>query len=161
MPSIISQLAQICHLVPIIALTKLFPSWSIPQLRVLRQFLCSSSSIYAALRMAHDEMEEIKDLDKSFLTANRHRLWIFLAERDDWVGHQKEILLQVFDSDKIVHGSRDVPHAFCVCKSFPVPRRPRSRHFAGYGERVAAQCHEWLGSATQNLVGKPHYALRG
>jgi len=71
--------------------------------------------------MACDEMETIRDLDVPLLFANTHRLRLYFAERDDWVGEQRELIMQVLDQDKgslrIVHGDRDIPHAFCISET--------------------------------------------
>lgn len=73
--------------------------------------------------MAHDEMNLIKDLDVELLQAHRHKVHLYFAEGDMWVGEQKKRILAAFDQDeknvRIVHGDPDIPHAFCIseCQS--------------------------------------------
>lgn len=68
--------------------------------------------------MARDEMATITDLDTVLLNEHKHRIWMFFAENDEWVGEQRAIILRLFDADpesiRVVHGHRDIPHAFCI-----------------------------------------------
>lgn len=70
--------------------------------------------------MANDEMNIIQDLDVALLDAHKHRLFIYFAEEDDWVGEQREVLLRAFEADpgsvRVVHGHLDIPHAFCISR---------------------------------------------
>jgi len=67
--------------------------------------------------MANDEMNIIRDLDNQLLDANRHCLWFFYAEKDDWVGIQREVVLKsLSDVERVVHGEHGIPHAFCIRK---------------------------------------------
>ncbi|KAG2154661.1 hypothetical protein DEU56DRAFT_769645 [Suillus clintonianus] len=131
-PRITSQVARVLRLVPLIILRQIFPQYPISQLKVLRSFLLSPSSIFAAMTMAHDEMLNIKELDAATLDKYRHQLWFYFADHDDWVDQGRETILQVFRADpgtvKVVHGHRDIPHAFCINNS----------------EEVALECYEWL-----------------
>lgn len=96
----------------------IFHDWPLPQVHVLRAFLHSPKSIYAALAMAHDEMQTIKRLDASLLGKHKHRLWFYFAKHDDWVGDQKEAVLEsikpTLETARVVHGKQDIPHAFCI-----------------------------------------------
>lgn len=96
----------------------LYSDWPAAQLTVLRSLIASPSTVYAALSMAREEMCEIKELDEELLQKHRHRLHMYFAEEDGWVGHNKEAILKAFHGDagtvKIVHGDPDVPHAFCI-----------------------------------------------
>ncbi|KAG1749818.1 uncharacterized protein EDB91DRAFT_1109833 [Suillus paluster] len=131
-PRITSQIARVLCLVPLTILCRLFPQYSIPQAQVLRSFLLSPSSIFAAMTMAHDEMLNIRELDAATLDKHRHQIWFYFAEKDDWVDQGRETILQVFRADsstvKVVHGHRDIPHAFCI----------------NHSEELAAQCYAWL-----------------
>lgn len=72
--------------------------------------------------MAHEEMMTIRELDVALLEEHRHRVWMYFADHDDWVGDQRETILRLFQADadfiKIVHGYHDIPHAFCISKLF-------------------------------------------
>lgn len=104
--------------------------------------------------MAHEEMRDIKSLDVDLLQRHKHRLHLYFAEQDDWVGDNKNAIIEVFrgelDAIKVVHGRQDIPHAFCISKSFT--SESYIRHFlltyslgiVDHGEDVAQQCHEWL-----------------
>lgn len=131
-PRIVSQVARVLHLIPLTILCRFFPQYPIPQAQVLQSFLLSPSSIFAAMTMAHDEMLNIKDLDAVTLDKYRHQIWFYFAENDDWVDQGRETILQVFGADpgtvKVVHGRRDIPHAFCI----------------NHSEELAAECYEWL-----------------
>ncbi|KAG1825749.1 uncharacterized protein BJ212DRAFT_1315857 [Suillus subaureus] len=131
-PRIVSQVARALRLMPLTIFCWLFPQYPILQARVLQSFLLSPSSIFAAMTMAHDEMLSIRELDVTTLETYRHQIWFYFAENDDWVDKGREMILQVFgpepDTVKVVHGHRDIPHAFCI----------------SHGEELAAECYEWL-----------------
>lgn len=92
------------------------------QLKVLRELIRSPESILATLRMGDEEMLEIQDLDVALLHENRQRLWFYFADRDDWVGKQKSVILDSFKPDagslRITYGNSYVPHAFCISACF-------------------------------------------
>ncbi|KAH7910696.1 hypothetical protein BJ138DRAFT_1087080 [Hygrophoropsis aurantiaca] len=133
-PRIASGLSRVLWALPFQLLRRLFPAYPLEQVRVLQSLLRSPTAIYAALTMAHDEMEHIQQLDQSMLDLYRHQICLYFAETDDWVGEQKEVILNAFKADpgavRVVHGHRNIPHAFCI----------------NHGEELAAQCHEWLSS---------------
>jgi len=84
------------------------------------------------LSMAHEEMVRIGDLDVPTLENNKQKLWMFLAEKDDWVGSNKEALIEAMagelSSIRIVHGERGIPHAYCI----------------NHSKELAEQCLQWL-----------------
>ncbi|OJA16252.1 hypothetical protein AZE42_00046 [Rhizopogon vesiculosus] len=131
-PRVASQIARVLHFVPPTIICRLFPKYPVAQAMVLRSFLLSPSSIFAAMTMAHDEMLNIRELDIATLDKYQHQIWFYFAEKDDWVEQGREKILQVFRADpstvRVVHGHRDIPHAFCI----------------NHGEELAAQCYEWL-----------------
>lgn len=108
----------ICRFLPLRILAALFPDWPLAQVRVLQSLIDSPSAVYACLTMAHDEMETIKELDVLLLQKYKHRLHMYFADLDDWVGEQKHLILKSFDPDsdcvQIYHGRSGVPHAFCI-----------------------------------------------
>jgi hypothetical protein len=145
MSDVIVFLSRLTVLIPKIV----FPLWPISQLLVLQKFIRSPLSVHASLSMAHDEMQTIRDLDISLLKGSHRQLRIYFAERDDWVGEQREFILQAFDAGsenvKIVHGHQDIPHAFCIsgcCYHSPVSALLMKT--TDHGEQLATQCHEWM-----------------
>jgi hypothetical protein len=152
MPHFIAFLSRFTNLLPLSMLSTLFWSWPLAQVLVLRSFLHSPSAVFASLTMANDEMNTICDLDTTLLSENRHRIWMYFAEKDDWVGDQRENVLSAFgvdlESAKIVHGQGDIPHAFCIrelCVSLTSGWDNYSAS-TDHGEQLAAQCTEWLQS---------------
>lgn len=84
--------------------------------------------------MAHDEMNTIKELDVELLRYHQRHINFYFAEKDDWVGEQREVVLSAIDADpgsvKVVHGEKDIPHAFCISEYFwtlPSPQDKNSR----------------------------------
>ncbi|EIN14548.1 hypothetical protein PUNSTDRAFT_80998 [Punctularia strigosozonata HHB-11173 SS5] len=137
LPAIVSRLSTALRLLPTRVLAFLFSDWPHDQLLVLQNFLHSSSCVYASLSMAHEEMLSITDLDIVLVDSFKDKLWVYLAEKDDWVGpHNKDTILRAFapveaehhGSVKIVHGREDIPHAFCI----------------NHGKHLADQCFLWL-----------------
>ncbi|KDQ63374.1 hypothetical protein JAAARDRAFT_29400 [Jaapia argillacea MUCL 33604] len=131
-PRIISRLSPVARILPTTLLSLLFRGWPLPQLHVLKSLINSPMTIFSALTMAHDEMKTIRELDVALLDEYRHRICMYFAEDDDWVGEQREAILAAFQADpgtvRIVHGHPDIPHAFCI----------------NHGEPLASQCFEWL-----------------
>ncbi|KAF9447797.1 alpha/beta-hydrolase [Macrolepiota fuliginosa MF-IS2] len=106
--------------------------WPISQVKVIRELTKSPSSIRATLRMGHEEMLQIREPDVALLHEHRDRLWFYFAEHDDWVGKQKEYIINKLKPEagslRITYGDPKIPHAFSL----------------NYGEEVAQQCHQWL-----------------
>ncbi|KAF8898924.1 hypothetical protein BD779DRAFT_1486254 [Infundibulicybe gibba] len=105
---------------PTTLLSLLFYAWPPDQVHVLVDFLRSPRSIMSSLSMAHDEMSAIRDLDLSWIDHKTQRLFIYLADHDDWVGNQKTTILEFLTETGlicgIVHGQPGIPHAFCISK---------------------------------------------
>ena len=121
-PRLLSWASYATRLIPMRVLHMIFPDWPAAQLTVLRRFLDSPSSVYTCLAMSEDEMTEIKDLDIELLRQNKHKIHMYFAEVDLWVGENKAAILQEIGTDeenvKIVHGPDDIPHAFCISKPY-------------------------------------------
>ncbi|KAI0347838.1 alpha/beta-hydrolase [Trametopsis cervina] len=134
-PTILSCLSVLLRLLPMRMMSAVYRDWPTAQLQVLRGFLDSRTCVYNSLNLAHDEMRTIKELDVSLVQQYRHRIHLYFGDDDDWVGKQREAILQAFDADednvRIFHGHPDIPHAFCI----------------NHGEQVAEQCYQWLQSA--------------
>ena len=104
----------------------MFSDYPPAQLDVLRTLISSPSSVYTALTLAHDEMKTIRDLDVQLLHEHAEKLHMYFAEEDGWVGDERDNILEALKglhgSDgpvvKVVHGHRDIPHAFCISESF-------------------------------------------
>jgi hypothetical protein len=66
-------------------------------------------------------MRTITELDEELMNEHQHKLWLYFAEHDDWVGDSKEEIIGTFHADheavRIVHGEADIPHAFCISES--------------------------------------------
>ena len=65
--------------------------------------------------MARDEMHIITALDVSFLSQHSSKLWFYYAERDDWVGKERESVMQVLREPAAFRTVPGIPHAFCIC----------------------------------------------
>lgn len=117
MPRVISAISPLAR-VPSGLLSLLYASWPKAQITVLHALLFAPTSIFAALSMAHDEMNNVRDLDVALLNQHKDRIWFYYAERDNWVGDQREVVLRSINADpdyvRVVHGHRDIPHAFCI-----------------------------------------------
>lgn len=117
-PRIVSSLCHVAALLPSSLFPWIFPTYPASQAHVIRRYVQSSTAVYASLLMAQDEMRTIRDLDTHSLDIHKHHLWFYFAERDDWVGAQREVVLRALqtepDSVRIVRGHRDIPHAFCI-----------------------------------------------
>lgn len=155
LPRVVSWVSVLTRLIPMWILSRiLYPDWPAAQLDVLRGFLNSPSCVYASLRMAHEEMITVTDLDISTLQDYRHRLHLYFADRDDWVGEHKDKILNAFDADegsvKVTHGPKDIPHAFCISayRMFGMHTSIliHNLNVTDHGEEVAEQCFEWLQS---------------
>jgi hypothetical protein len=117
----IAFLSSLARFVPTAFLAQLFPSWSITHLQVLQDFICSPDAVFASLCMANDEMNTIRELDIDLIQRKNHRLWMYFAEQDDWVGNHREHILRAFSEDgelvQVVHGAQGIPHAFCISEN--------------------------------------------
>ena len=101
--------------------TMIYPNWPTPQLNVLRDLLRSPTAIYACLRLADEEMKTITGLDEELMIEHQHKLWLYFAEHDNWVGDSREEIIETFHPDhgavRVAHGEGDIPHAFCISES--------------------------------------------
>ncbi|KAF9777446.1 hypothetical protein BJ322DRAFT_1115012 [Thelephora terrestris] len=108
-------LSPLLRMIPNFVYAAIFRDWPAPQLRVLRDLLRSPAAIYACLTLADEEMKTIVALDEGLLSEHQHKLWLYFAKRDDWLGDG-------------VHGEPDIPHAFCI----------------NHGDVLAQQSLAWL-----------------
>ncbi|TDL28202.1 alpha/beta-hydrolase [Rickenella mellea] len=120
-PNIISRLSVLARLIPRAALSLLFPDYPPEQLRVLQSLIHSRQVILSALTMAGDEMKTITALDEVHLAQDKHKLWVYLAEKDNWVGEHRDTILREFSdqqhSVRVIQGCNSIPHAFCISAS--------------------------------------------
>jgi dienelactone hydrolase len=78
--------------------------------------------------MANEEMQRIGSLDDGpysdgqLLKENKAKIWFYFAEKDDWVGKEREAILRIMQDGtneeqvKVVHGEDGVPHSFCISR---------------------------------------------
>lgn len=70
--------------------------------------------------MAGDEMRSVREPDIALLKEHHDRIYYYFAQHDGWVGDQREALLAALSGEdpfvRVVHGHRDIPHAFCISK---------------------------------------------
>ncbi|KAG8904441.1 hypothetical protein FRB99_001776 [Tulasnella sp. 403] len=123
--------APFLGLLPLFVFKTIFPQWPISQLLVLKEMLLCSSAVTAALRLARDEMASVKTLDIALLQYNSSKLYSYYAKKDDWIGVEKDAVVNVLGRSERVHeDNTDTPHAFCITEH--------------HSQRVADQCSLWL-----------------
>jgi len=100
------------------------PSWPANErvLHVLWGLLHAPAAIYAALTMAHDEMQTVRDLDAGFLREFAENVWFYYVEEDGWVGEQQAVVRRALRAtpaeSRVVLGRDGIPHAFCISAAF-------------------------------------------
>jgi len=103
---------------------RLLYSWPENQLQVVHNLLRAPAAIFAALTMANDEMQTVRELDVDFLRDFAHNLWFYYAEEDGWVGEQRAVVLRALRGtpakleSHVVLDRAGIPHAFCISASF-------------------------------------------
>ncbi|KAH9005514.1 hypothetical protein EDB86DRAFT_3036780 [Lactarius hatsudake] len=131
-PRALASLSLLVQHAPHWVLRLILHSWPEGQLRVLHRFLQAPAAIYASLTMADDEVKTVLDPDVGFLREFSDRVWFYYAERDDWVGGQREVVLRSLRGTpaevRAVHGRSDIPHGFCL----------------NHSTEVASQCLKWM-----------------
>ena len=121
------------------------------QLLVLQAFIRSPNTVHTSLCMANDEMNTICELDVQLVRRKNHHLWMYFAERDDWVGVYREHILEAFsesgneEHSRIVLGAQGIPHAFCIsmCYNIPLYLSPNNDAI-DHSEQLARQCFDWM-----------------
>ena len=120
-PFAAALLSPLLRILPNFVYTSIYRTWPAPQIDVLRDLIRSPAAIYACLTLADEEMRTITELDEGLMDEHQHKLWLYFAEHDDWVGDSKEEIIGAFHPDhkavRIVHGEADIPHAFCISES--------------------------------------------
>jgi hypothetical protein len=119
LPSLVSSLclfvAPACpFLLPI-----LFWRWPAHQREVIQMLVKSPSSVFAALTMAHDEMQTVKALDVELLDELKSRIKWLYGFVDGWVGIHGDELVRHLGREVAAQNIRyaDLPHAFCIRES--------------------------------------------
>ncbi|KAF8913031.1 hypothetical protein CPB84DRAFT_1957423 [Gymnopilus junonius] len=129
---ILSSVTFLTVYLPEYAFTTLYSAWPKEQLRVLRDFLSSPTSVLAALSMAYQEMKYIRDLDLDLLEQHKPKLYFYYAQKDDWIGEERQRVFHAMNAEEqslnMLLAPKGIPHAFCI----------------SHGELVAQQCQEWL-----------------
>lgn len=98
---------------------------------VLQSLLRSPSSIKACLSMAHEEMQTIMAPDASLLSEQSGKLWFYYADKDNWVGKEKDVIVRLLGEAakvRVVHCQHGIPHAFCIL----------------HGDLIAEQVAVWM-----------------
>lgn len=117
-PFAAALLSPLLRILPNFVYTSIYRTWPAPQINVLRDLIRSPAAIYACLTLADEEMRTITELDERLMDEHQHKLWLYFAEHDDWVGDSKEEIIGSFHPDhravRIVYGEADIPHAFCI-----------------------------------------------
>lgn len=120
-PLVAALLSPLLRIVPNVVYAAIYHTWPAPQLNILQDLLRSPTAIYACLTLADEEMKMIAGLDEGLMNDQQHKLWLYFAEHDDWIGESKEYIIKTFHPDhkavRIVHGEADIPHAFCISES--------------------------------------------
>ncbi|TRM65957.1 hypothetical protein BD626DRAFT_546363 [Schizophyllum amplum] len=118
LPRVVSALTYVAGWIPTGLLRLVQSGYPTEQLSVVKGLLGSPTAAFSALTMANDEMKQIQDLDAALLEEHRHRIWMYFAEEDGWVGDQREVILHSFHPEpgsvRIVHDVHGIPHAFCI-----------------------------------------------
>jgi hypothetical protein len=97
--------------------TSLHSHWPPEQIDVLFSFLRSPYAIRNTLKLAHEEMLLIKELDIAMLREHENKLHFYFGEKDNWVGDEKNLILSSLAEPagvKVVHGMSGIPHDFCI-----------------------------------------------
>jgi len=114
-------LSPLLRILPNFVYTAIYRNWPAPQLNALRELLRSPTAIYACLTLGDEEMKTITGLDEGLMNELQHKLWLYFAEHDDWVGDSREEIIKTFHPDheavRVIRGEADIPHAFCISKS--------------------------------------------
>jgi hypothetical protein len=114
----VANLSLLVQHAPQWILRLVFPSWPESQLKVFRRLLQAPAAIYTSLTMADDEIRTVLEPDVRFLRELSDKVWFYYAERDHWVGGQREVVLRALRGTpaevRVVHGHSDIPHGFCI-----------------------------------------------
>ena len=101
--------------------------------------------------MADDEMRTVLELDVSFLHEFSDKLWFYYAERDHWVGEQREVVLRVLRGTpaevRVGYGHSDIPHDFSISEqslNFPRVEVFDTFRWLDHSAEVASQCVKWM-----------------
>ncbi|KAH9059748.1 hypothetical protein EDB87DRAFT_1675003 [Lactarius vividus] len=117
-PRALAYLSLLVQHTPQLVLRLVLHSWPEGQLHVLHRFLQAPAAIYSSLTMADDEVKTVLGPDVGFLRDFSDKVWLYYAERDDWVGGQREVILRSLRGTpaevRAVHGRSHIPHGFCL-----------------------------------------------
>jgi hypothetical protein len=129
--------------------TSLHSHWPPEQIDVLFSFLRSPYAIRNTLKLAHEEMLLIKELDIAMLREHENKLHFYFGEKDNWVGDEKNLILSSLAEPagvKVVHGMSGIPHDFCISQSdsMDLTAGTDCDTYIDHGEQLAQQCLQWL-----------------
>jgi len=139
LPLLVSRLCLLIAPACPFLLPILFWRWPSHQREIIQKFIQSPSSVFAALTMAHDEMQDVKALDVGLLNELKSRIkWLYGLE-DEWVGIHGDEVVRLLGRDVAAKNLRyaDLPHAFCILHS----------------KETASICTEWLNEVLSSARG--------
>ncbi len=124
LPLIVSSLCSLIAPACPFLLPILFWSWPSHQREIIQKFIQSPSSVFAALTMAHDEMQAVKALDVELLDELKGRVKWLYGLVDEWVGIHGDEVVRLLGREVAAKNLRyaDLPHAFCIRKSLRAPQ---------------------------------------
>jgi len=85
----------------------------------MQRLIQSPFSVFAALTLAHDEMQTIKALDVELLHELKSRIKWLYGLVDEWVGIQGDEVVRHLGREVAAKNLQyaDLPHAFCIRES--------------------------------------------
>jgi Lipid-droplet associated hydrolase len=106
--------------------------------------------------MAHEEMTKVCDLDVELVMDQKHRIWLYFAESDGWVGESREKIVKALDYEagslRVAYGEADIPHAFCISASSHLNSvQDLLKTTTDHSVQVANQCLSWMSSLVGSL----------
>ena len=119
LPSLVSSLSSLVAPACPFLLPILFWHWPSHQREVIQKLVKSPSSVFAALTMAHDEMQTVKALNVELLDELKSKIKWLYGFVDEWVGMHGDELVRHLGREVAAQNTRyaDLPHAFCIRKS--------------------------------------------
>jgi hypothetical protein len=119
LPKLVSSLCSLVAPASPFLLPILFRRWPSHQREVIQKLIQSPSSVFAALTMAHDEMQTVRALDLELLDELKSKIKWLYGFVDEWVGIHGDELVRHLGREVAAQNIRhaDLPHAFCIRES--------------------------------------------
>lgn len=124
LPSLVSSLCSLIAPACPFLLPILFWHWPSHQRKIIQMLIQSPSSVFAALTMAHDEMQAVKALDAELLDKLKGRIKWLYGLVDKWVGIHGDEVVRLLGREVAAKNIlyTDLPHAFCIRESQRAPQ---------------------------------------